>query len=263
MASPTFVANYNLALASWDTTGANKTLSVSTDTGDALIVYAVAEDLATFGIPTGSGATFTELIEATVASRSYVIMHGALATATSTWTLTHPGAAADEWGFGMARFTASDGAGNSAISYGTGITPATPSLTTTADNSSVVLVFGDWNAGNLVGRVWPTMNGYTPSAGNGGEKLAVPGAGNFAMAMAVYPDVGAAGVKNFGAMTGMSLGGHVLCAVEVKGGGAPPPPPPAGLRVFPSTLPYQLGQVPDAPPPSGWSPRFSSMFLGM
>lgn len=215
MPAPTFVAEYETA--SWTTTSASKTASPTTGAGDVFVVAgAVADNDNTINTPTGNSHTYTlRQASTTAGDQTYVALWTTTATAGS-WTLTctRAGGSANQWGFTSLRFSGSGGVGNSAVTNGSGA----PSLniTTTQANSSIVVIVSDWVPVNGSSRTWRTVNGITPTAGNGFERVYVFSSGQYTTYVAYYPDAGAAGVKTVGltAPTGQT---YSIAAVEILG----------------------------------------------
>jgi hypothetical protein len=211
--APTLVATYNSV---WNTTTTPKTLSVTTQAGDRVLVVACNEDGSnTFGTPTGNSLTYTLVQSVTVADYTEVAIWTATDAAGGTaWTLSESLVGGGQWGFAALVFRSSDGFGASAA---TNVASGAPSLdvTTTQADSAVVAVSGDWNAGSGA-RTWRTINGVTPTAGNGLEKNYTNAAGSYTTYCALWDNVGAVGAKTTGlsAPTGQK---YSIAAIEVKG----------------------------------------------
>ena len=230
---PTFQSEYEVP--DWSLSTTPRTVTPTTAAGDLLVVAAVTADQLTqlTSPPTGNSLTYTLAQSITVASSCQVYGWTATdATGGTGWTLSvsETGTGAPPWGFNALRFSGSDGFGASAK---TGPTAGAASLniTTTQDNSAVVVMIGDWAAVDGASRTWLTVNGTAPSAANGFEKTYFRDTVNYGVYIAYYPDVGTAGTKTVGlsAPTGQT---YSMVAIEVKGaagaatGGTPSPAQP-------------------------------------
>jgi hypothetical protein len=221
VAAPTFVAEYEVA--SWVTTTSPKTVAPTTVAGDVLVVGGItADSVTTLNTPTGNGLTYALSASRLVGSNTQVYGWTTTdSTGGTGWTLsvTRVGTAND-WGFNVARFSGSAGIGNATSGGGTG----NPSLaiTTTQANSALLAFIGDWNADDGVARVWNTINGSTPTAGNGLELTYARDAAQATFYAAYWPDAGAAGAKTVG-LTGSGTTKYSIVAIEVKGTAGSPP----------------------------------------
>ena len=148
-----------------------------------------------------------------------------------TISATFSAGGSGQW-YGLAAyvFSGSDGVGASARTAATG-GAASLAITTSFDNSALVVVCADWSAADGTSRVWRTVNGYTPTVGNGQEKAYFRDSAHYAAYSAYYPDAGTAGSKTVGLST-PSGGDFELAAVEIRGsaGGAAPIPPPLVMQ---------------------------------
>lgn len=105
----------------------------------------------------------------------------------------------------------------SSSNNGTGSGAPSWTLTTTTNNCLIVAVVVDWNAVDGASRTWRTVNGITPTAGNGFERSYVlSGTGALTYYVAYWPDVGAAGAKTLGLSTPNTMR-WVGCSVSLKG----------------------------------------------
>lgn len=117
-------------------------------------------------------------------------------------------------------FENSDGIGADQRTTGNGQSAESWTFTTQYDNSAIVLFAADWAASDDTGRTWETVNGYTPTAGNGGEVFRYRDASMYTVHVVVWGDAGTAGDKVIGSdLTG---GDWQYVAVEVRGMGGPP-----------------------------------------
>lgn len=218
MAAPTFVAEYEAA--SWVTSTTPKTVSPTTSAGDVLVVGGItADSVTTLTTPTGNSNTYALTVSKLVASNTQVYGWTTTdATGAAGWTLSvGRGGTANDWGFNAARFSGSGGIGASNSANSTG--NPTITLTTTVANSAVVVFLGDWNADDGAARVWATVNGFTPTAGNGQELTYARDAAQATFYAAYWPDVGAAGLKTLG-VTISGTSKYAIIAIEVKASGS-------------------------------------------
>jgi hypothetical protein len=214
MAAPTFVS---WAAATWSANTSPKTLNVSVNSGDIMVVNAASEGPPTILGVSGGGLVYTlqqsyQGISST--PNAYVWTATASSTTTVTVSLANTGST-QQWGFEVYVFrNASVGA--SGKSQVTGTT-ASASLTTTAANSAIVLMSADWNAVSAATRTWATINSITPTSGNTLEKVATA-TGNYTIFSAYWSDAGSAGAKTPGVTAAASMKPSVV-AVEIKGSG--------------------------------------------
>lgn len=223
MAAPTFVAEYE-ASAGWASGTTPKTVSVTTAVGDVLVVGAVTENSTTaINLPTGGTPTYVNQENLGPGSSTRVRADTAVTGISGqTYTLSQTTDSGTQWwGFNVARFSGSDGIG--AAESGSGSGAASLSITTTQENSALLVVIGDWAAVDGASRVWLTVNGFTPTAGNGQELSYHHDGAHYAAYVAYYPDAGAVGAYTVGLS---APGGQTftIAVVEVKGAGPPPSP---------------------------------------
>lgn len=214
MPAPTFVAEYEVA--DWNTTTSPKTATATTAAGDILVVLGATEDsTATLGTPTGNSHTYT--LRQSVVVTDYCTAYGwtTPATAGTGWTLSVARTGSGRWGFTALRFSGSAGVGTSAK---TNVSSGAPSLniTTTQANSALLVIVSDWNAVDGASRTWRTVNGTTPTAGNGLERTYFRNSIAMTAYVAYYPDVGAAGLKTVG-LSAPAGQKYSIIAVEVLG----------------------------------------------
>lgn len=221
MAAPTFVSEAETAWNS--TTSPKSTGSFDVLTGDILCPVAVAEASGNFGgadmtfAATGGSLTYNS--QQSVRISDYTGIEAWIAEATGdasfAGTITRTNGSFLFFGGNFPVFRDSDGVGASAK---TNVLSGAPSLdiTTTQDNSAIVVVVGDWNAADGASRTWRTVNGTAPSAANGFELTYFRDSSRYTLYVAYYPDAGAAGAKTVGlsAPTGQK---YSIIAVEVKG----------------------------------------------
>lgn len=215
MAAPTFVASYSPA-TDWTATTTPATQSVTVATNDVLVVLGGTEDsTTTLGTPSGGGLTYTLQKSETTASNTAGYGWTAAVGSSQTFTLSETASGGGAWGDIALRFSGSSGVGASAnVTSGSGA--GSVSITTTQGNSAIAVIVLDWNGVSGASRTWATVNGTTPTAGNGFELNYVLDTGNYTTYAAYYPDAGATGSVTVGltAPTGMK---YTVIAIEVKG----------------------------------------------
>lgn len=216
---PSFVAEYETA---WSTGASPKTASVTVSVGDVLVVAAAAASWSSssdnLNTPTGGGLTYTLEQSYSVINDTSAWIWTALSDSSQTFTLSvAENGGAQLYGFNALRFSGSDGIGNSTIvhSVGSGVASTTP-LTSIQDNSAVVLIGADWNAVDFTTRTWATVNGVTPTSGNGLERTYFRDSAQYTVYAAYWDDVGVAGGNTYG-ITTTGVIDSTIAAVEVKG----------------------------------------------
>jgi hypothetical protein len=203
--------------------GVTKTATVTTQPGDLLVVYAASEGGGyAISTPTGNGVTFT-LGQSVAISNQWCnayIWSGVDAVGGSNWTLSGTwGGPSSHWGLTCLVFRNSSGVGASASGNVDNASP-TLNLTSTQANSAVVVLSDDWYGYDGTSRVWLTVNGITPTSGNGKEIDYTFVSGIYTVYGAYYNDVGVIGSDTFGlsAPTGQR---YSMVALEVKGIASP------------------------------------------
>lgn len=224
MAAPTFVAEHE---TNWDDADTPKaTASFNVQVGDVLIGFAGAEQSQDFDngiVLTGGTGAWTQEEEQEPDpgnnDHSYAVAYSkVVGTAESMQgSFSGAGTTGDAFGGNVLQFRDSDGVGASA-STNNNLNSGAPSLniTTTQDNSAIVVFVADWNASSGTGRTWRTVNGIAPTAGNGFEVTFFRDAAAYSVFGAYYPDAGTAGLKTVG-LTTPSAARYVIVAVEVLG----------------------------------------------
>jgi hypothetical protein len=213
MAAPTFVQE---AETVWNTQTTPKgSGNFTTNTGDVVVGVSIAENDATGPTSqTGTNVTLTSQQEINVADYCDVELSAGVVSSGGTTSVSFASAGGGLFGGNALTFRDSDGIGASAKTNTTGA----PSLniTTTQDNSAIVVVVGDWSAADGASRTWRTVNSITPTSGNGYELSYSNEAPSYTIYVAYYPDAGAAGSKTVGlsAPTGQQ---YAIVALEVKG----------------------------------------------
>jgi hypothetical protein len=228
--APTLVANYESS--SWFTAGSPVNITgVSASVGDVLVAnYADynynGTEVVTFA-NTVTAQTWTKYTATAGTALNDVFLQQASAIAgavLSSVTVSETGTAADVPGGSVVRFSGSDGIGAAARLTGNGVAQPSLSITTTFDNSAIVYVIADWAAttGTPTHR---TVNGFTPTAGNGQQLSYATNASNGTLIVAYIPDAGTAGAKAVG-ITAPATGDCLVVALEVRGTGAAAAIPP-------------------------------------
>lgn len=245
---PTFVAESE---SSFVVNTTPKTQGLSVTAGDPITVVGLAaNNLTTLGTPADGVNTYTltNSIVITDFCTAYIWKATAATTASLTISITRGGAGGDHWGFNA--FTDSGSAGHGASTKTNTTGAPSLALTTTADNSAVYVLIGDWNA-LATARTWRTVNSITPTSGNGHEKTYVQDGANYTVYMARYPDTGVAGANTYG-LTAPTGEKYSIVALEVKGQASgtdvSSPDTPGWMRLGESpsdtTIAYA---IPDAP----------------
>ncbi|MDN5275058.1 MAG: hypothetical protein JWP06_959 [Candidatus Saccharibacteria bacterium] len=219
---PTFVTSQSTS--SYTTTGSTKSVSVTTQVGDRLVVYGGGEnEIAVLSGLAGNGITFTlQQSDTTTGFSSAYVWTGTDTTGGTNWTLTcNNGSSSRQWGFTCLVFRNSDGFGASNKTQSASGAPSL-GLTTTQANSAVVVFSGDWLAVDGSSRIWRTVNGVTPSIGNGLEKTYATFAGGWTAYGAYHNNVGAVGTQTVG-LSAPGAQKYNIVAVEVLSTSTPQP----------------------------------------
>lgn len=234
---PTFVADYEGA--SWNTSTSPKTTSsFDGSLGDVLVsllVEANDDGDENFTWTSSPAETWTENAETTGSTDADVFLQTATASLTAARTgmtviATRTAGTANLMNHVVAHFTASDGVGNAARQTGNGGAAPAFAFTTNFDNSAIVYIIADWNATDGTTRTHRTVNGFTPTVGNGQELVYFRNAAEYTVYAAYIVDAGAAGSKTIG-ISAPAGGDCLIAAVEVRSGPeAPPSGPFAMLR---------------------------------
>lgn len=206
---PTFVS---VASTAYNTNTTPKTLNVSVNAGDLLVVTAAAEDGQATLTLTATGLTWTKQQEVDVASYTVVQVWTATAGATQSYTLSLAESDGIFTGnFGMTATVWRDHGGVGASSK-TNVSSGAPSLgiTTTSDNSAIVVANADWNALDGASRTWRTANVAATETMYGRDSTTY---GRYA---AYHTDAGTAGAKTVG-LSAPSGQKYSIVALEVLG----------------------------------------------
>lgn len=208
MTAPTFVAEYESV---WNDSQP-PSISTTTAAGDVLAAFGgLHNGSAQLNLPTGGGLTWTQQ-QFRKPSTSYCTAYlwSALASSAATFTTTITKVATDSalLGGNLLRFSGSDGIGASANNSANGAAP-TLSLTTTQDNSAIVMLVLDWN-GTSGARTYRTADAGTFT------EMSYYQAGTWTVQGGYYPDAGTAGAKTVGisAPAGQK---YTIVAMEVLG----------------------------------------------
>ena len=223
MAAPTYVNQYATAFNN-NTSPKTAMNAVSINSGDVLVALGAAENnLATLSISENGSASTT--LQRSFVSTDYSSTYGwsyvASGDETITVSFSKAGGTLEYFGANVIRFSGSDGVGASNVANGSSGNPSV-SLTTTQANSAIVVICSDWNANSGTQTFTNNFSG-TPTAltDYSGD------AAHYGVAIAYFPDAGAAGSKTVGmsAPTGQKW---AIIAIEVKGtaGGAATSIPP-------------------------------------
>jgi hypothetical protein len=224
---PTFVADYE-PTASWSDQAAasHVTAAFNGSLGDVLVGLTGFADSATSpsapNLTTTStpAETWTEHTATTsTASDTWLQSVTAILSAARTGmtvTNTKNGGPGVPYGHDIAQFSGSDGLGAFAASTGAGVGAPSLSITTQFDNSAIVYMVADWAATDASTRTHRTVNGFTPTSGNGQEFTYFRDTVNWMVCCAYIADAGAAGAKSVG-LSVPATGDCQIIAVEVRG----------------------------------------------
>ena len=130
-------------------------------------------------------------------------------------SVSSAGTATGHWGDIALVFTGTAGTGASSSDTGTGAPSLT--LTTQGDNSAIAVIVLDANAVSGASRTWLTLNGYTPSSGNGYELDYTLDTGNYGVYVAYYPDAGPGGSAKTVGLSAPSGMKYTAVAYEILG----------------------------------------------
>lgn len=203
----------------WNDSTNTKTASVSVfDASDLLVVLSCTEDNAyPLGTPTGASLTYTSAQLVSVANYTRAQVWTAPSISTSSFSVSISESPTDIgwWGANVLKFSGTQGVGASSK---TNVASGAPSLglTTTQDNSAIAVIVGDWSAQDGTTRTWRTVNGITPTAGNGLEVTYFRDSSHYAVYVAYYTDAGAAGAKTVG-LSAPGSQKYSIIAVEILG----------------------------------------------
>jgi len=218
MATPPTRVSYVASV--FDTTTTPKTVSVTVQTGDRVLVASVAANGtggATNTAPTGGGETYTQLATLGVdTNNSRNIAWSMTATSAQTFNISAVRPLVNTstiWGVLAWVYRGSDGFG-AVGAPAVGTTNGLATFTTQAANSAVLAFSADWNAVDGTTRTRRTINAST-----GTEETYYRNSVEYTVYTQRYDDAGAAGSVSAGysAPTGQK---SAIIAVEIKGAAA-------------------------------------------
>lgn len=233
---PTYVADFE-ATAGWATStaspAARTTSAFNGSLGDVLVAFSTlasqrasnTQTVTSSPVETWTKGTLTNgTTDGDVALQpSTTVLTAARTGMTVTSTITYVGTTLVS-GADVLQFSGTAGIGAKATQAGNGTAAVSLSITTTFDNSAIAYLFADWSATDAATRTHRTVNGFTPTAGNGQEVTYYRDTTNWTVVVAYIPDAGAAGAKTVG-LTTPSTGRWLGAAVEVQGSAAAAIPP--------------------------------------
>lgn len=197
---PTFVDEQETV---WNVSTTPKTVSgLSVQAGDILVACGVTADSNgaddNITISGGTGVTWTLKQRHKLSSNTGVVLYTGACASTNAISPTvqitnNPSV---PFGASILQFRGSDGVGATNKANGSASGPSVANVNT-GDNSAIVTVNGDWSA-STAARTWRTVNGTTPTAGNGFERAYFADGTNYGVYVAYWPDAGAAGSKTVG-----------------------------------------------------------------
>ena len=219
MGAPTYVAttisDSPVTWATYSETNTRTTPSYSPAANTILVGGGATSDSASYPITSISGGPiWTQQYLDNTASKCAVALYTATAAGGAITSLLTDSAGGYA-GLAVLQFTGSDGIGAKNTAKGTSGYPSV-SLTTTQDNSAVIVYNNDWNAVDGASRAWRT------GAGSLTESNYFRDSAHYTVYIAYYADAGATGTKTVGlsAPSGQKYG---IVALEIKGtaGSAP------------------------------------------
>lgn len=226
MAAPSFIQEAEAT--TWaNATTPKTTASFNVVLNDILVAFAVAAswNQGALSISSNNGLVWTP--QQTIYLNNYTALALWTAVADTTEAMTVSFAStvkdggSDMWfGGNCLTFRDSDGVGATTKTNATTAAP-TLNVTTTQDNSALVVVVGDWNATDGASRAWRAINSITPTAANGYERSYHRDSSNYGAYGAYYPDAGSIAVKAVG-LTAPTMK-YSIATVEVKGTAGTPP----------------------------------------
>lgn len=215
---PTFIADTETADWVSGGTGGKTTAAYNVQVADALAAFGVTSDQGTATITSLVNApaeTWTQNQVVSTALSAWIAVWTAIVGTTQSETSKFTPSATIFYGGNVLQFRGSGGVG---ASNKAGPTTGTPSvgLTTQADNSAIAVAIADWNAVDGATRTWLTVNGTTPTSGNGFEVTYFRDSVQYTVYIAYYPDAGLAGAKTVG-LSGPAGQKFTIVAQEIKG----------------------------------------------
>lgn len=225
MATPPTFVSFGSAVMNTATTP--KTVSVTVQTGDLLIVASVAAGAnggAVNTAPTGGSLTYAQLATlGTDLNKARAIAWSATATSSTTFNVScvHPSTTSTGVFWGNLVWVWRNHSGVGTVGAPTvNSTSNLVTLTTASANSALSILSSDWNAIDGTTRTARTINGST-----GTEDLYGRDSAQYAWYAQRYADCGAAGsvTGGYSAPTGQA---SAIIAVEIKGTAGGPALPP-------------------------------------
>jgi hypothetical protein len=204
--APTLVQHVQ---SSWTSEASPKTLTVTVQIGDLIVVAAGAEGSGnSFGI-SGGGLTWTQRTSSYVSFRADMALWTAEATNSATFSIAVSDADNQAWGTSATVWRNHGGVGNYGKATGDG--DADANFTTLSDDSSVLVYVMDYNAIDGSGRTWHQYNGEPKT-----ELLYGRSSSDYTWYGAYYPDADAAGNYELGLSDPQSQK-WTMVVLEVKG----------------------------------------------
>jgi hypothetical protein len=197
------------AQTTWTSKTSPKTIPVTVQNGDLIVVAAMADGpQPVFGISGGS-LTWTQQQLVTAAGYAEAVIWSATATTTTTFSVSvsnsgptaYYGASATVWRY-------HGGIGTTAQAHGDGI--GIPAFTSISDDSAVVVYMVDYSATSGAARTWRPYNGTAATETVYGQL-----SGEYTWYGAYYPDTNAATTDNMGLNTPGGLT-YSFVALEIK-----------------------------------------------
>lgn len=199
----------------FNTAAASKSVAgVSWNSGEVVVVVSFSEGSTTVpGTPTntGSGLTWADKQTQLTGSNTTGRLSTAVASATSSGTVSVAAVNSQHWGFAVWVWSGSDGIGNSAKLGGTPQATKTVSYTATQTNSGIVWGLADFNAD-------AAFTAGTPSPTN--TRLNAQDAGRYTAALFDLLNQTSSGAVSYGATGGGTTGPFLIFVMEVKGAAA-------------------------------------------
>lgn len=204
---PTLVSTQSTA---YNTTTTPKTQAVSVNNGDLIVAVGLCEDGFSNLSLTASGLTFTQRQVIDSAGNCITSIWTAPAPSTTSYTLSLAQTVGGGGKFGMTAFVFRDHGGVGASSSTTGTGGPSLGITTTSDNSMVVVASADWNAADGTSRTWRTANVAATEDLYGRDSAA------YTWYVGHHTDTGTAGAKTVG-LSAPSGQKYSIAAIEVIG----------------------------------------------
>jgi hypothetical protein len=198
-------------------TGTPKTVSVTTSTGDFLVILSVSSDYRQIeGNPSGGSLTYTSIVKANQNVSNLlnnVATWSAPASANTTFTMSQAISPNNSlgWGYLVMRFNNCAGIGNHASAQdSSGTTAPSVNITTASNDSSIVLLVSNFN------QITGTRT-YRQSGGLGTftETESISSSSIGGVAAGYYNQVGNAGTYTIG-MTAPTPQTWICIGIEVK-----------------------------------------------